>query len=143
MRPLILIIPCKHVIGLATVLIQFDRGSVPVSICINPFPLNLYFHTDCAFLILTMKHFCRHVVLQDFLFVQKTLECSTKLFIKHLTFTSCMDYIKLIFFLCIDKYSSKCLSSYCNTFSSDCDHLCLWRTSAEGNKHIYYPNKQL
>lgn len=103
-------------LGLATVLIQSDSGGMPVSICINPFPLNLYFHIDCAFMILMMKLFCRDVVLQDFLFIQKTLECFTKLFIKHLIFTPCMDHIKLIFLFCIDKSSSKCLSSYCTYF---------------------------
>lgn len=133
---------CRHVIGLATVLIQFDSCGMPASISINPFPLNLCFHIDCAFIILMMKLFCRTQCYKFSSSSSKFGSSSQTLFTKHLIFTPCMDYIKLRFLTCIDKISHKWLSSHPGTFSSDCDPAMAVEGKV-GNKHICCLNEQL
>ena len=56
---------------------------MPASISINPFPLSLCFHIDCACVILIPKLFCRDIVVfQDFQFFQLILEFFTNIVLK-------------------------------------------------------------
>lgn len=114
-----------------------------VLISINLFPLNLCFHTDCVFVILVLKLFCRDVVvLRDFQFIKQILEFFRNTVHKASDLYALYRLHKAQIFVLHRQISYTWLSSHPRKFSSDCD-LAMSEEGKEGNKHRCCLNEQI